>query len=200
MPSSLERKKNLLQQKQQEEKQRKQLVTAGIVAGALVAVGAVVWVSGILTPAAPKSAAQAPTGGCANVQSFPSQGQDHIAPAQPHAPYNSNPPNSGPHWDNPQQWGIYTIPQVQEQLIHNLEHGGIIVQYKNLSGDELQFLTTVVRRDSHHMILAPYPALPGDNKIALTAWTKLQYCSGVDENAIRAFVNAFRDKGPEMVP
>ncbi len=152
-----------------------------------------------------------PTGTCANVQSFASLGQEHIAPGQSHPPYNSNPPTSGWHWDTPQREGIFTTQQVQEQILHNLEHGFVNIQYKDLNGAEVQRLTDLVRRDPRHLILAPYPGLPTEVKVALTAWTgpngipaqqvgKLVYCNGVDENAIRGFISAFRDQGPEKVP
>ncbi len=200
MSSRLERKRSEQQQRQQAEQRRNQLKYAGIAAVGIIVVAGVLWLSGVFPPATTSTVAQATTGTCGTVQSFAVQGRDHIARGESHPPYSSNPPTSGWHWDTPLDWRVYTVQQVQEQLVHNLEHGGIVIQYKNLSGDELQRVTDLVRRDNYHTILAPYPGLPGDNKIALTAWTKLQYCSGVDENAIRAFTNAFRDKGPELVP
>jgi len=165
--------------------------------------------SGLGSSSDPGSAA--PTGACASVQSFPSLGQTHIQPGDAHPPYNSNPPTSGWHWDTPQREGIFTTQQVQEQILHNLEHGFVNVQYKDLNGPEVQRLTDLVRRDQHHLILAPYPGLPADVKVAMTAWTgpngdpvrqagKLQYCKGLDEAAVRAFISAYRDKGPELVP
>ena len=153
----------------------------------------------------------APAGTCDSVQSFPSLGQAHIQAGDAHPPYNSNPPTSGWHWDTPQHEGVFTTQQVQEQILHNLEHGFVNVQYKDLNGPEVQRLTDLARRDQHHLILAPYPGLPADVKVAMTAWTgpngdlvrqvgKLQYCKGLDENAVRAFISAYRDKGPELVP
>lgn len=202
--------KRLEQERAQRTKQQRTVLIVGGVIAALVIVVFVIFQSGILN-AASSSVAQSPTGTCGSVQSFPSLGQAHIQPNEPHIPYNSNPPTNGPHWPAPQDWGIYTTPQVQEQLVHNLEHGGIVIQYKDLTGPEIQRLTDLVSRDPHHMILAPYPGLPGDAKVALTAWTgptgqqqlqtgRLLTCTGVDENAIRGFINAFRDKGPELVP
>ncbi len=186
-------------------KQQKQLLLIGGIAVAVVVVVAlVVMASGVLNPQGPAPAAQAAqvagTVTCSAVQSFPELSRDHIQRGQPHPDYSSNPPTSGWHWDTPQDWGIYTNQQFQEQLVHNLEHGGIVIQYNGLAPVEVQRLTDLVNRDSYHMILAPYPGLPADVKVAYTAWTHLQTCNGVDENAIHAFINAFRDKGPELVP
>ncbi len=182
--------------------QKRLLLIGGIAAGVVVVVALVVVASGVLNPPAPtaQAAQVAGTVTCSAVQTFPELSRDHIKPNQPHPEYSSNPPTSGWHWDTPQNWGIYTSQQIQEQLVHNLEHGGIVVQYNNLLPADVQRLTDLVNRDSYHMVLAPYPGLPADVKVAYTAWMHLQTCDGVDENAVRAFVNAFRDKGPELVP
>jgi hypothetical protein len=171
-------------------------VLAIVLAGALV-----VMASGVLNPPAPAQVAQAagPVT-CSPVQTFPELSREHIPDHAAHPDYNSNPPTNGWHWANPQNWGIYTNQQFQEQLVHNLEHGGIVIQYNNLVPADVQRLTDLVNRDSYHMILAPYPGLPAGERVAYTAWTHLQSCDGVDENAIHSFINAFRDKGPELVP
>ena len=46
-------------------------------------------------------------------------------------PYSSVPAASGPHWDPSgiANWGVYSTPQPETQVIHNLEHGGIVIWY-----------------------------------------------------------------------
>ena len=63
-------------------------------------------------------------------QKVPEMGREHIAVGISHTPYNSNPPTSGSHYADTANWGIHegTIPD--EYLIHNLEHGGVVVHYK----------------------------------------------------------------------
>jgi hypothetical protein len=201
MPTRREKALWAEQRARKKQTRRNLLIGAGIL-GAVAVMAIVVIASGALNAPAPSpvAAAGSTSATCGNIQSFPEQSRDHIKPNQPHPAYSSNPPTSGSHWDTPQDWGIYTSQQVQEQLVHNLEHGGIIIQYNDLSPAEIQTLTNLVQRDSHHVVLAPYPGLSSGTKVALTAWTHLQTCTGVDENAIYAFVNAFRDKGPELVP
>jgi hypothetical protein len=193
-------------QHEQEHARKKQqrrylFIGVGLVA-AIVVIGLAMGLGGAFNPQAPKPVAEAALNGatCGDIQTFPTLSRDHIAPNQSHPPYSSNPPTSGWHWANPQDWGIYTTPQVQEQLVHNLEHGGIVVQYNNLSSTDTQHLTDLVQRDSYHMVLAPYPGLPDGVRVALTAWDHLQTCAGVDDNTIQGFTNAFRNKGPELVP
>ena len=47
--------------------------------------------------------------------------------------WNTVPPTSGPHYEVPAIWGSYDEPVNQAQLVHNLEHGGIAIQF----GDEV---------------------------------------------------------------
>ena len=60
---------------------------------------------------------------------YPIQGREHIPLDAPHLPYNSNPPTSGPHYESPVPWGVYDHELPDEQLVHNLEHGGVWVSY-----------------------------------------------------------------------
>ncbi len=201
MPTRHERIKQQEQQRVGERRRKSIFIGAGVIVGVLIvaAVGLAVANTTLASPP-PTTGASLTQGQCTAVQDFPSQGNAHIAPGDAHPPYSSNPPTSGWHWANPQDWGIYTTPQVQEQLVHNLEHGGIVIQYRDLPAADLQRLTNLVQHDRIHMILAPYPDLPTGSNVALTAWTHLQLCNGVNEEAITRFITAFRDKGPETVP
>jgi hypothetical protein len=47
--------------------------------------------------------------------------------------YTSVPATSGQHWNtatSPGPWGVYSTAQRQERLLHNMEHGGIIIWYQ----------------------------------------------------------------------
>lgn len=43
--------------------------------------------------------------------------------------YSTNPPTSGDHVVNEAPWGISTQPLPDRALVHNLEHGGIVLHY-----------------------------------------------------------------------
>lgn len=60
---------------------------------------------------------------------YPIQGQDHIAEGNTHPAYNSNPPTSGWHYGQPASWGAHDHELADEQLVHNLEHGGVWIAY-----------------------------------------------------------------------
>ena len=82
-------------------------------------------------------------------QTFESQGQEHIAEGSTeHPPYSSNPPTSGPHWPQPANWGVYEGTQPDEQLVHNLEHGGVWISYRQdkVNQDTINLLRDFARR------------------------------------------------------
>jgi hypothetical protein len=136
------------------------------------------------------------------IQSVPIQGALHIQRGQSHPPYNSKPPTSGWHYaDAVAPWGVSAQPIPDEVQVHNLEHGGIMVQYDCPDGcpEMVSKLEAIVRSYPSKVILAPYPGIPG-HRIALTAWGRIAYLDEVDEPFIRRFIARFKDQGPERVP
>ncbi|NOY83519.1 MAG: DUF3105 domain-containing protein [Nitrospirae bacterium] len=140
-------------------------------------------------------------------QSVPTLGNQHISSLRaPHAPYNSVPPTSGPHTHNVAQWGVYRQQVPDELQVHNLEDGGVMIQY-DCSGckDLMKQLESLVRsyykkakaeeKESggrskyQHIIVGPYKNI--GNKIALTAWGKIDKFDEFDEGRIRKFIEAY---------
>src|SRR5262249_2132155 len=125
--------------------------------------------------------------------SMPDQGNEHIAvPTEPHVAYNSDPPTSGPHMPYIAPWGVHTQPISRELPLHNLEEGGVVVQYSCPAGcpDLVAQLKAVVDRYPDQVILAPYPGMK--TRIALTAWTRLDAFDAFDEGRIVRFIKAYR--------
>lgn len=124
---------------------------------------------------------------------LPDLGNAHIQMAsEPHVPYNSEPPTSGPHLPYIAPWGIHTEPIVKELQVHNLEDGGVMVQYHCATPcpDLVARLTEIVRRYETQVILAPYPGMR--TRIALTAWTRLDAFDDFDEARIVRFIRTYR--------
>ncbi|MFQ5657134.1 MAG: DUF255 domain-containing protein [Candidatus Methylomirabilales bacterium] len=121
----------------------------------------------------------------------PDMGHDHIPSVNTsHAPYNSDPPTSGPHVRRTAEWGIYDQPVPKELLVHNLEHGGVIIHYNCDCPEFVKKLAAIAKRyDGRQVILAPYPGM--DHKIALTAWTRIDKFNEFDEERIVRFIAAY---------
>jgi hypothetical protein len=125
--------------------------------------------------------------------SFSDQGNLHLqTEAEPHVPYNSEPPTSGPHLPYIAPWGVHTTPIVKELQVHNLEDGGVVVQYHCPSGcpELVDKLAEIVKRYDRQVLLAPYPGLK--TRIALTAWTRLDAFDEFDEARIVRFISTYR--------
>ena len=129
------------------------------------------------------------------------QGRDHVAPGQAHPAYNSSPPTSGWHYESEAAWGIHDQPVADEAQVHNLEHGGIVVQYWCPDGcpELATTLKGVVSRYRAKVLLAPY-GKPLPNRIALTAWRWIDTFDDFDEQRVVSFIEAHKDRGPEQVP
>ena len=162
------------------------------VGGALVAIGVIVGL--VLLVQSNVALAGAPG------ERIPIQGADHIERGQVHAAYNSDPPTSGPHYVDTLDAGFYETPQLDETLVHNLEHGHIVISY-----DCSRLADCGAAKQQLRDIFSAYNGwkvtiVPRQNKdaaIALTAWGWLEKMDSVDEARIRKFIDAWRDKGPE---
>ena len=121
---------------------------------------------------------------------IPDQANLHIPRADsPHVPYNSDPPTSGPHLPYIAPWGVHTRPIDRELQVHNLEDGGVVVQYNCECPEIVAKLKAIVQRYDKHVVLAPYPGMKP--KIALTAWTRIDTMEELDEARVKRFIDAY---------
>ncbi len=127
-------------------------------------------------------------------ESFPIVSREHIAIGASHTPYNSNPPTSGPHYEQPAEWGVYQTELPDEQLIHNLEHGGIWISYTTIDDATKGALEQIAK--SHVKIIVT-PRLKDDAPIVLVSWGQLQKLQAYDEQAILKFIKINSNRSPE---
>jgi Protein of unknown function (DUF3105) len=169
-------------------------VAVALAAGIAIAVAATRGGGGSGDPTAKLAAA-----GCA-FKTYHNLGQAHVQALTPPPKYNSFPPTSGPHYFEPAPWNFYDSPiDSQVRAVHNLEHGGIVVQWGSaVPSATVEQLRGFWDDSPNGMLMAPLPRL-GD-KIAMTAWTHLATCTRFDESAFAAFRDAYRGKGPERFP
>jgi hypothetical protein len=123
--------------------------------------------------------------------------------------WNTFPPSNGPHYPIPAVWDFYTEPVPLMQSVHNLEHGGIAIEWGNkVPKAQIDRIERFYAGSPNAMLAFPLSKL--GNKIALVAWTqkpsevrgqgRVAECTRFDQSAFKAFRDAFRGKGPERFP
>ncbi|MSQ40317.1 MAG: DUF3105 domain-containing protein [Dehalococcoidia bacterium] len=128
------------------------------------------------------------------------QGANHIPEGTAFNTYNSTPPTSGSHWPVPARWGIYPEPLPNERQLHNLEHGGVNMQYNTQDQALIENLKTLAQAQRAFpacLIVAPYTTM--EHPIALTAWGVMLTLDQFDKKQIEEFVKFYRDQGPERL-
>ena len=132
--------------------------------------------------------------GC-TYQTTKAEGREHVRDGT-NVKYKVFPPTSGNHYAVPVVWNAYDSPIEEERVVHNLEHGGIVIQYgKDVPQATVDQLREEYQSDPNGLVLAPLPSL--GNQIAFTAWTHLAKCPTFDRGAFETFRDELRAKGPE---
>jgi Protein of unknown function (DUF3105) len=123
------------------------------------------------------------------------------------------PPSGGAHYGLWAVWGFYRSPVNPRQVVHNEEHGGVVIWWgPDVPSSTVGRLEKFYEEKPEGMVGTPLAGL--DGKIALTAWTgdptkyyrgnygtgHLAVCRRFDEKAFATFRDAFRGKGPEGIP
>jgi hypothetical protein len=128
--------------------------------------------------------------------------------------WNTFPPAAGAHYQQWAVWGFYRTPVNPRQVVHNEEHGGVIIWWgPEVPSSTVDKLEAFYQQKPEGMFGTPVAGL--GKKIALTAWSgdpakyyrngdygtgHVAICSSYDEKAFAAFRDAFRGKGPEGIP
>ena len=134
--------------------------------------------------------------GC-TLKRFPDYGSRHV-PGK--VTYRTNPPTSGDHFEIWASDGAHTKAPPTERLVHSLEHGRVIFQFRSsvpasVRGD----LKALFDEDPHWVLLTPN-ATGMPFEVAATAWRQLLGCPRTNPqvfDAMRAFRTRYRDRGPE---
>jgi hypothetical protein len=135
------------------------------------------------------------------VETFESEGRDHIRIGDPTPSYKTLPPTSGPHSPDTVDYGYYEKPLPFELLVHNLEHGDIVIYYKSTLKEEtkehLKYLSSFTKKGSG-VIVVPNDEIAGE--VVATAWTKRMTLSAFSEEKVGRFIYDYIYEGPEKLP
>jgi hypothetical protein len=136
---------------------------------------------------------------------------DHTTSLEEKVDYAENPPTNGRHYAVPAEDGLYHEPPTDEQLVHTLEHGRVIIWAKpSLPEDARETLRALFDEDDYQMVLVPRSNMKP--ALAATAWNRDPDPGGTGQtlacprwndevvDAIRTFRDEHRSNGPEPVP
>ena len=114
---------------------------------------------------------------------------DHIAGGT-RIIYEESPPNSGAHWGIWAQCGIYDQEINDEYVVHNLEHGQVVVSYNlpdPVERDRMLDVADSLSGLDDWGVVRPYSGIE-EGTVVLTAWgVSSETIQGVDEAAIKDF-------------
>jgi hypothetical protein len=141
----------------------------------------------------------------------------HVATIDTPVKWPTYPPAAGPHYGQTAVWGFYEQPAEPIRIVHNEEHGGVVLWWGPQTPQaEVERLNTFYSDDPVSMFGTPIAGL--GRKVAISAWTgdpakyqrngdfgegHLAVCQKYDdatEEAFAAFRDKFRGNGPEGVP
>lgn len=119
-------------------------------------------------------------------------GASHVPTGQP-VVYSTTPPTSGDHWGTPAGCGVYDVAVADEMIVHNMEHGHVIISYNLSDPDEvtrLEQLAEDLPDLEQWGIVRPYQKIDADT-VVMTAWGVIDQIQGVDEVRIRRFYETY---------
>jgi len=111
-------------------------------------------------------------------------------------------PTSGDHAD-PVAWGVYETEQRDDQLIHNLEHGGIVATYRpDISDNELSQLKQLLAKPFSESGFEPTKIVIAPRKlneapIVLSSWQRSEKLNTFNKETVMTYVKRNLGKSPE---
>ena len=189
--------------RQKKEHRRANLVTIGIAAAVALAVAAF-FVFGGDDPVENVGVA-ASEANCSERETFESEGNQHVDTGTP-VNYEANPPTTGNHWPQPANADFYEDEVPAEQLVHNQEHGQIVVYYNADAPQEvLDQLEELVDQERNATVAAPWDNIESPYNFVLTAWDGANEegvqmsCEEPSQAVFNEWREEFQGRGPENV-
>jgi hypothetical protein len=112
-------------------------------------------------------------------------------------------PTSGKHNPHDLKFGFYPERPPYERLVHNLEHGDIIIYYHPNADAKLvqkiKYFTHFTTAGTG-ILAMPNADVPSDKEVIATAWTKTLALTTYDEAKLGTFIYQYINKGPEKIP
>ncbi|HZJ49994.1 MAG TPA: DUF3105 domain-containing protein, partial [Actinomycetota bacterium] len=113
------------------------------------------------------------------------------------------------HYGTPADPGFYPNPLEPEQLVHNLEHGQLVIWYDpEAPASAVEGIQALVEDANSRaqragfvepLLASPFEGLDSGFDYALSGWRNLQSCESYSRAAIDDFRTEFQGQGPEQV-
>lgn len=130
------------------------------------------------------------------VEEFPIEGRDHV-PVGTSVEYQTNPPTSGGHLGQAEEWGIYSKEIDDKAGVHNLEHGGIWISYKDISEEEIKEIEELGKQNSQSTVISPRSG--NDDKVVVASWGKMMRLESADKALIQKYIDTYKNQSPEKL-
>jgi hypothetical protein len=141
--------------------------------------------------------------GCDDVETFEPQEAAHIEQGAEHDDYNSNPPTSGPHYAQPLgpiATGFYPSEIEAEKVIHNLEHGEIVIWYSPDAPEQtVDDIEEITKQEPAATVAVQWSDIEPPHQFVLSAWGSLQRCVQVSQDVVDDFRREYQGNGPERI-
>ena len=112
----------------------------------------------------------------------------------PHEPYATDPPTSGPHVAQLAGHGYRTDTLPDEIQVANLSRGFVIVHFSSVAPDA-DMRQLAAEFEGHDVIVQPDANLPAETAVALTAWGRIEHLESYDKGRIYNFVRNYAGLG-----
>lgn len=136
-----------------------------------------------------------------DVETYEPSSREHV-PAAQDIQYPREPPTSGPHYGGVTSPGFYDQAGEYGQLVHNLEHGHVVIYYEPsaLSSDaeeSLRQFTASYTDTWAAVVVVQNPKENPESDYVLTAWGARLRMDSYDAQVVEAFVDEYVGRGPE---
>lgn len=134
-------------------------------------------------------------------QNQPDKGTTHVPTGE--AKYETDLPTSGPHNQQPAPWGSYKQEIPNENLVHSMEHGGVIVTYKpGLDQATVEKIDRLFVKPFSNRKFTPSKAIvmpyaKNDAPIVMRSWNRIFRLQQFDERAMVDYYLKNVNKSPE---
>ena len=139
---------------------------------------------------------------CLNQASPPGPGEETDQQAatilnsvnDPHEPYATDPPTSGPHVTQLASHGYRPDTLADEIQVANLSRGFVIIHFGD-AGLEPEMRQLAAEFEGHDVIVQPDANLPAETAVALTAWGRIERLDSFDKGRVYNFVRNYAGLG-----